>query len=542
MDELKLKYGEWKDTLSEPEKERFSLFHSITGQFSDFARDVIGTDRMHFDWMARRLRDGSPSSPDNELSGFGDTLTPRQSEKFSAYLSARLDMSSHSLSEMAAGLTPPVNFDDLRATAERKLKSFRRTLGKWKLAVFEGRILPRLRGRALGPNPDLQFDISLAQRWIANRVFELGWTPDRFGWFDRMLSGGLYGIREHKAERIGKKYSWIAYHEFLAHVSDNFVYREGSWEDRPGTYEGPWQLGLRDIDPSTALPHMRGARRSRSQPNWWFNCPYQAWKEALRDEDWIALASDLPDPRRLVRVNRPDCDEEWLVLEGYYAWEKAPPPDEDRYENPRREIWYQIRSYIVAEHDANVLVDFLHDKSLMGRWMPESPGSSGVFLGEFHWSRAYAHSFVESERDTRLPCEVSIPVVRYEWDGGGYDQSEEGTLSQLLPASSLCAGLELQVSPEPGTWVDTLRRPTAFDPSVHESGPSALLVRRDALEEYLTHNRLAVVWTVLGQKWCLGGDHDVFPGSLDASGTYTLSPGGLRGELRTEHRKPWRRA
>ena len=61
------------------------------------------------------------------------------------------------------------------------------------------------------------FDLGLIQRFVLNRVFELGWTSELFGEFDRHAESHSTNYRtSHKAERIGKKYQWLAYHEVLA--------------------------------------------------------------------------------------------------------------------------------------------------------------------------------------------------------------------------------------------------------------------------------------------------------------------------------------
>jgi hypothetical protein len=82
------------------------------------------------------------------------------------------------------------------------------------------------------------FDLRFAQRWILRRVIDLGWTSELFGEFDTRVTSS--GREDHKPERIGKKYQWIAYHEFLARVSDNFEFIGDPWPKRARKYDGPW--------------------------------------------------------------------------------------------------------------------------------------------------------------------------------------------------------------------------------------------------------------------------------------------------------------
>ena len=106
--------------------------------------------------------------------------------------------------------------EELQAADER----LRKQLGKKKSAQLSDDIMRYIE------NPDeheFRFDLSLLQRWILQHVFELGWTLEKFGRFDRHIN--YRDMREaNKPERIGKKYQWIAYHEFLARVADNFEF------------------------------------------------------------------------------------------------------------------------------------------------------------------------------------------------------------------------------------------------------------------------------------------------------------------------------
>ncbi|MCZ5067673.1 hypothetical protein O5824_27560, partial [Escherichia coli] len=84
------------------------------------------------------------------------------------------------------------------------------------------------------------FDLRLAQQFIFNRVLELGWDLEKHGDFDQQIGTGR-GRREEFQERIGKKYQWIAYYEYMARLADNFIRFEGYGDDRKeNPYQGPW--------------------------------------------------------------------------------------------------------------------------------------------------------------------------------------------------------------------------------------------------------------------------------------------------------------
>ena len=130
---------------------------------------------------------------------------------------------------------------------------FKNSLSQKQRKVFEKDIAPFLDHNQNIYDTSKQFDPRLAQRWVFNRVVQLGWKQELHGQFDRNVNYNRADRSEHKPERIGKKYQWVALYELLARISDNFEFKEESWSDKIGKYEGSWQLSIRDIDPSCIL-------------------------------------------------------------------------------------------------------------------------------------------------------------------------------------------------------------------------------------------------------------------------------------------------
>ncbi len=184
------------------------------------------------------------------------------------------------------------------------------------------------------------------QRWIFQKVINLGWTGERFGRFDRYVNSGA-GRGADKPERIGKKYQWIAYYEILARIADNFAYvgRYGEQEDT--AYEGPWQLtSVRNTDPSVLLERTMRDRWQESTHTWWFPAQY-TWDEDKAEAVWLRDAQDLPPIVPLLEVTHPADGSQWLALQATFVWRQPGPPEEDIYSIERQEIWYIINSYLV---------------------------------------------------------------------------------------------------------------------------------------------------------------------------------------------------
>jgi len=406
-------------------------------------------------------------------------------------------------------------------------QAFRRALGKKKLEMFDEYVLPYLND----PDPrkdEFAFDLSIAQRLIFQKVLDLGWSVERFGRFDRnVMLYSSYGREANKPERIGKKYQWIAYHEVLARVSDNFEFRGDWWSRRSQQYQGPWQIGpVRDIDPSCLLERTERETWGLHTKTWWFPSSYDAWDSERDNTAWLRSSEDLPSIEPLIEVRNPEDDSKWLAMEAFYRWEKPTPPEEERFKIPRRKIWYMLKSYFVKKSDMDELFDWAKEQSFAGRWMPESHSVTGVFLGEFFWAPAIEHDHQGWTRggDNRIPREVMVATDQYMWAHGGRDCSTKDTISVYLPAMWLTDRMGLRWNGVEGNFFDDKGNLVAVDPSIGASGPGALLINRDALISFLNDNDYDVFWTILGEKAIIGGGipWPALIGWLQISGAYRI--------------------
>lgn len=387
---------------------------------------------------------------------------------------------------------------------------------------------------------DDAFDLSIAKRWIFNRVVELGWTPTLFSRFDREMSRSHYDRRSDKAERIGKKYQWIAYYEFLARISDNFQYIGDRWDVKDRKYTGPWRAGyVRNLDPSCLLIADFSDDRV---PAWWSPVRYRPSQE-LSERDWIHLATDLPAIEPMLKVRRPSDDSSWLVLETHRSFDDPIPVGEERFDRPFKQLWYIVRSYLVRKTDAPQLIASLKGKNFWGRWMPENGEEWHVLQGEFFWSPAYTdlntpyhnHSaWTKGDRGQRLVKKVCVTTEGYLKERG-YDCSIESSIHLKLPAKTIANGMSLQWAGEDGVFCDSSGKEIAFDPTAKELGPGALLIRQEAFQQYLLDNDLEFFWTILGAKQGMHGHANPksWPGELEIGGLFQLVNGEVAGNLAT---------
>jgi len=526
-----------------------ALHESVVGR-GDFARYVIGTNSGYFPWSSRRR--GEPRMPSwrETKETFVGSLTTRQSKAWDSFQGARWLLELSSSDRLADLLAPPVEADgpsfelpprpELEALVAARQQRLRGALGRRKLRVFEEDVLPHLDDRpARAPH---EFDLSVVQRWVYRRVHELGWTRERFAPFDDSVPhGDDLGRSPRKPERIGKKYQWIAYHEFLARASDTFEYARRPWSPENERYEGPWQRYERDIDPSCLLRRTGDEPWSIPPQTWWFPVVHGRWRDQPEDVAWLRDAEDCPSiPEVLVVTDAWGC--EWVVVDMVPHWQEPVPPDEERFEFPRREIVCVLHGYIVRESDAQTFVEWARSERFVNLRLPEPPDRHEVFLGEFHWSPAYAccrgADGAGDEWITHwhqpLPCPVLVASESYSRDAAGYDCSLDEAVSLRLPARWVIEhlGLRWQAAGE-SSFIESGGTVVAFDPSVDAGGPSALLVRKEPLVARLGASGHELVWAVYGERNVISGNvpHDEWKGRLELNGAYRLAGGRPTGNL-----------
>ena len=385
------------------------------------------------------------------------------------------------------------------------------------------------------------FDLKEIQRYVLWRVFDLGWTTERFGYFDRFVIRSA-GRDASKPERIGKKYQWIAYHEIMAFVSDNFQYREQFGKENGDlAYEGPWQDYLRDIDPSCTLRSLRGGTSWDGHTTaWWGVSQYAAWGDSSNPRDWLVDNSDLPKIEDLLVVTNTEDGSRWVNGLGYFNWKQPTPADRESTDVERRELWYMFTGYLLQADDVRSFLKWAEGVDFWGRWMPEAPEIYRMFLGEHGWapaSKYFQNEYFGDEGWTNPErgCPVRIRCVAFEYlhESSGFDCSVDDGYTLRLPASEFVNGLNIRWSGRGADFIDATDRIAVQDPTVYTNGPSALLFREDLLSEFLDREKFAFCWTILGGKEVLSPNFGAcyYP-SLRISGAYELSGGFAVGSVK----------
>jgi hypothetical protein len=337
-------------------------------------------------------------------------------------------------------------------------------------------------------------DFDAAKLWVLHEVRRLGLT-ERMDNYDGATIY-KYGSGRGKpdwAERIGKKYQWIALYRLIGIVADNITARDDPWaKPLPPTLAPQLQApGERNLDPTLLMK----VKLEEAVTSWWV--PIRP--DFAPDETNVQWLNDLafPDSEKLVEVTDP-AGIQWLALHTYANWDDR--IDNTDWDTRFRTCFMQVRSYLIDARKVNGFWTWLQNRSFEGRTaVPE--GASWfpyTFAGEYPWSvTARRHlALVEIERD-----QFQFPITPTAHDQSlefGFDSYHDETFHLLLPHARLLDGTGLEWNGR-GGYATAEGATVIQSPELIAPGQRALLVRRDWLESYLKARRLAIVWTVLSE-------------------------------------------
>jgi hypothetical protein len=364
-----------------------------------------------------------------------------------------------------------------------------------------------------------------AERAVFDRALSLGWTPELFLDIDRSRRGG--DRQDRVVERVGKKYQWIGFYEALGRIADHQAIKQPWGEEEPRLYAYAEQLVSRDIDPTVLVRKPEVSPVGQAQ---WFS-PMTASFPVGITEDYPVDMAGVPDPMGLITVTDP-AGVPWLVLESNPSWEQPLPPEIEALRPPRLAAWMKLRAYLVPMAAAAALHDWAKDQDWSGGWMPESADVYNVLLGSHpgdpEWSAAdggiewwdpRAHGF---ELLRPLEC-----VAWYGGTGGSRDKSAEDETRGYVPTREMFNLLGLSNGVD-FAWRDR-SGVAVLDPSVLQSGPSCLVMRRDLLSR-LADAGFALFWTALIEKQLQRSDdpmpHDDYRW-VTASASYSVDDGRI---------------
>jgi hypothetical protein len=360
---------------------------------------------------------------------------------------------------------------------------------------------------------DDDYPADRAQRWIFRRTLSLGWTPKLFGAEDRVVGHRHRGREEHKAERWGKKYQWMAYHELLARVADNF--HASRHYDHAEPYEGLHQMiGDREIDPS--LPpieyrtfadlegqdHAGTWRRPPISITPWPPVPIDFRRYHGDTDSFIADRQNEPTLDRMLLVTD-SCGDAWIVLDANIS--QGDPTEHEHWRGLQQP--FALDTWFVSKDESARLLPHLaalrqHDRTDI---IDTHGHVDCCYAGEVGWSPHRCHFAHRDFRDVEVDGHTfhfAPTTETVSWEGSLLDCSIRDTAFAATPSSFIQRRSTLVLDERGPCWLAGDQ--VVFTNYYDDASPDrrrALLVRASWLRKFLHDHDLELVGSSWHQRW-----------------------------------------
>lgn len=333
-------------------------------------------------------------------------------------------------------------------------------------------------------------------RWMVRYISEtLGYQDSDCHLYDAHLVE-KYGPGRSKpvwAERIGKKYQWIALQRLASRLHDHVAPEKPWWH----AASHPSALILPDrrlFDPTvrTAEPLPDSDSGSRIvEPR---------TETASEDDDaaWLDRTDDLPRAQALI-VSTDASGADWWPLLVYWRGEKEG--------IAVRRRWIHVFAYLVEADDFRKALRFLSGRNFYRKWMPEGRDLPG-FVAEYPWASVFSdargnRSRCAEQRGFGSDLERSPVPFEAAWNrvfpDHEYDATTSGSSSVTVPSPTLFDGGDLSWDFR-GGYAGTDGRTVFREPVGADEGAVQLVAERADLGRRLARTGKRLLWTLLGEK------------------------------------------
>lgn len=343
-------------------------------------------------------------------------------------------------------------------------------------------------------------------KWILQQIVQVfGYSQSNCDKYDEYILTKYGHGRAHQrwAERIGKKYQWIALSQLAAPLSDHLT-RKKQW-NQAGAEKEPLILpSKRMFDPT--LPGNISPQDSTLR-GWWFRETVDFSLQRMKsDKEWAKNLDDLPNLSKLLSL-KVHNGQQWVLAHGYNGWSEDIKSDDDdeALGKPYRRVIQLISGYLIKEEDYDSVIACLRGRNFYGRWMPDGMQWLYGFAGEYPWGSLYDaknedFKGFDSNRSIPFECIPAASTTAVEWE---YDASVPRNFHMQVPARILFNGADMWWNGKDGFRLNSGR--TVFcDPSVTQDGATALVADLPDLVERLSRLKRRLIWTMLGEKLILG--------------------------------------
>ena len=376
-------------------------------------------------------------------------------------------------------------------------------------------------------------DARIARRYLWRRIIEMGWTPERFGEFERRLYSS--GRERPTVERISKKFQWIGLYEYLGHLMDHRAYMEYG-DDSPRSDVRASDLMMRDFNPSTADFASAAADDGAPESLKLTGNPVPPMGSMPERIEWISekFGSFVPYLHRVIE-GAPR-----LLLSAHLRQSEPLPIGRTRSNTDHASQWVDVRSFLVGEDAVDALSTRLGKMNFWGKGV-ELPRAYACWLSEYPWHKMLRH--------VRASCATAEPWFDFRKGlAQGTACSLDSEESQfVLPSPALVKDIEAStgalLSPKRSVESTYAIRDQRGEGAFWGSTAKNTLLAVDYLKfaAWMREKRLVLMWCCLSERSVSSArQRDSLIAESTQSAVVVLRPYKAPVEL-TGERQDWRR-
>ena len=359
-------------------------------------------------------------------------------------------------------------------------------------------------------------------QWIVRYISEdLGYEDSDCHHYDAHIVD-KYGPGRSKpawAERVGKKYQWIAMRRLASRLHDHVAPEKPWWSS--SSPSSPLILPSRRLfDPTVRTGECLPVENSDSR----IGPPHIEAASEESDADWLERTDDLPKAKAMISLTDA-AGADWWPLLFYWSGEG--------WSVRRRQRWIHVFAYIVEADDFAKARRFLSGRNFYGKWMPEGRELTG-FVAEYPWASVFADArrgkdrYAE-QRTTGGGIERSQVPFEPAWNRINPDDEYDATTSEssavTVPSPTLFIGDDLSWDCR-GGYAEAGGRTVLREQPAADGGAVRLVAEPADLRRRLAHTGKRLLWTLLGEK--LIADPEFLGGRTFSQVAYLDEDGALR--------------
>jgi hypothetical protein len=389
--------------------------------------------------------------------------------------------------------------------------------------------------------------------YVTMRVFEMGYDAKLHGEFDLTMSS--FDRHNNSIERIGKKYQWIAFHELLAKLVDNFptfseekVYTkevkdylrcnpkktlriiddfagEGenieleidsspsdfikSKEDEEKyikeivkvpnqQYTGPWLDYIRDIDPTILIKKVEKGLKElipRKLPE----------KPTI---DWVKGNSIFDDTEVFLEIEIDS--KKYIALTSMFSDENR---EEESSFNERESIFFHASGYFFDKEKKHEILE--RSKKEYGNGV-NIPSAHNVFLYEYCWGEAYK----DYKRDTESDSNEYLVFAAHDYIWESDSSFVENAINFNVPGENIMNYFALKQETE-GVWKNIHGEIVCINSKVIGFKNESLLIEKQKLLKFLNDKEYLLAWEIYAEKKASLNTHEWWYTTLYDNGKFT---------------------